>query len=279
MRRRLYILAALGCLTMLPGVSCDCGKSTKKQLIGNVKINPIVHLKPGEQIGGQNNQGCRLSVVQMSTYLINLDAFCRENWSFSISYPGQDTQNPAQSVVVPVVYADEVFQEWEGEVNIRNMPHDVFGFRVKASVPLGIWQGGHVNLYFTGNVLQDMGDPDDTNAHTRDPADATKQTTYGFLVPPHIYLNDRGWEDGPSEVLPDYYVLEHEFAHFLLRQMQVQQVGGGAPPTSGRYNEYEHAPEEADQLIEVGAPHPPEVVDIDSKEIKARVEQELMYSP
>lgn len=96
----LGLLLSLAPVPFIAGCK-DEDKNTKQPVLPTVQVNPIVVLKPGEQIGGPSNGGSRLSKAQMTDHLNSLNGFARKHWKFQISYPMQG------GLVDPLVFEDQ----------------------------------------------------------------------------------------------------------------------------------------------------------------------------
>lgn len=253
------------CLVLVASMLlCGCKedqKSTVAPVLPTVQINPIVVLKPGEQIGGSSNRGCRLTKAQMTDHLNNLNNFAKQHWKFQISFPVQGSQvNPQSFEDTQLVQAD-----LPGNPGARRFPALIW---LMASLPtannLGLWDSNRVNVFFTGNVQVDFQFPTETRANTVDPSDAQGQ------VVRHIYINDFGFVTGSANTNLTWHVLPHELCHYLIRQKATQ---------GGRYDTNEHAGANVNQLMKPKTPHPAIVVTADAKEVITRVRAGLENTP
>lgn len=260
-RRPLVSRWTVACaLLVLPVVGCKRG--TTHPVVPTAPINVIVVLKTGEQIGGANNRGCRLTRAQMTEYLDNLNTFCRAHWQFQISFPGQGNQ------VNPVVFEDQnlILLDLPGQPGARRYPIDIWLLAaLPTAVNLGLWDINEVNIFFTGNVQVDINQPSNTRANTVDPSDAQAQ------VVRHLFINDLGFVNGNAQVIPGWHVLEHEFCHYLIRQKSTQ---------NGRYTSTEHTfNPNANQLMRPTTAHPAVVVPQDAQEVMQRARAGLWNAP
>lgn len=239
-----------------------CKKDTTQPTMPTIPVNPIVVLKPGEQIGGSENRGCRLTKAQMTQYLDDLNKFCKEHWHFQISFPVQGSQ------VAPLEFEDQqlIAADLPFGPGARKFPFPIWiGLSLPTANNIGLWDSQKINIFFTGNVQEDYEQPTQTRANTVDPSDAQGQ------VVRHIFINDLGFVDGSAQVHPGWHVLEHELCHYLIRQKSTQ---------GGRYNSKEHTfNASANQLMKPSTPHPGIVIPQDAVEVKQRVTAGLWNAP
>ena len=120
--------------------------------------------------------------------------------------------------------------------------------------PAFYWDPGAINIYFTGNIVVDINDPDGTLAATLDPLDVLGQNP----AQAWILLNDGGLTlpegfrgDLQPAMVTEYSTAEHEMEHYFARFTN-RTFGNGQRP----YDAAEHAPLGSNNLLHAD-PVPP----------------------
>lgn len=205
--------------------------------VRTVPLKAIRVLHTTDTPGAQNNKGCRLTNQQIQRYIAQAQDFYRRSCHISLTWDGQindlrwnldDTFWPAR----------------DGRSFLAFLLHELQDD--------DFYSAGHLNIYFHGNLKFDTtGDGHgDTpfNANTIDPSDeAVIPGTEGIVAKKHILVNDRGGINGQGRFESQDGVLEHELAHWFLRQ----RAGQG-----GRYNAEEHAAPNSGLIMQPNTPHP-----------------------
>lgn len=169
-----------------------------------------------------NNKGSRLTVQQVSDYIFALDQFCQEKLGFELSYTIVGTE--PNIFVLPLPVQDPNIPTG----NNRTLPaatwinqslHRITQSYLEPNGTELLWKKEKIHIFFVGNV-QPQGFSTGLNAGTITPghAGANQATNYWRR---HIFVNDRGYEDGDGvydEALP---ILEHELVHYLIRESGV----------------------------------------------------------
>lgn len=208
-------------MVVSPGVLVAIGCNQPKVVMPGTNFIPVkawVVLGPsaGEQIGQDNNRGCRLTQAEIDAFraqlIGNRKAFTPRlilTWSL------QD-QQVINDPGIPVFGARQrEFQNFLQQVVSDN------------------WSNDFLNIYFCGNI-------EVNNQHvyglTCDPA--------GCSDTPLIIVNDGGFEASSGHATPiTRLTLEHEMAHYLLRRINV-------PP----YDSGEHVPNFSQNILTVDVP-------------------------
>jgi hypothetical protein len=224
------------CPVLLVSVGCN----HPKVVMPGTNIIPVkawIVLGPsaGEQIGQDNNRGCRLTQAEIDAFrsqlIGNRKAFCPAlviTWSIA----DQEVINDPSIPPLP-------FQPRRTEIALfqQNMVSQY-------------WNNDFLNVYFCGNV--------EVNGNqafgiTCDPA--------GCQDAPYIIVNDGGFTASSGHASPiTRLTFEHELAHYLLRRINVSPYDSG-----------EHVPNNSQNILTVGLPRVMVVPTSEQSEICGRV--------
>lgn len=188
--------------------------------------------------GSPTNKGCRLTNAQIQAYIAQAQSFYASTCKIDLQWDGQirDLIQDLDDMVMFGCTARERRIEFFWQFELQD---------------LGYYSPNHINIYFHGNMRFSDGSTICGNitlvANTVDPGD---EAPYGgVLIRKHILVNDRA---GVQPSYPGVFtsgdrILEHELAHWFLRQRQSQ---------GGRYDDFEHCPSYCTYIMKVTAPHP-----------------------
>lgn len=186
--------------------------------------------------GSPTNKGCRLTDDQINDYINQADAFLKDTCKVGLNWNGMIDDLYVDLEDMPNCSARERRIEWFWKTELQFLP------------PRSL---SHLNIYFHGNMRPSNG-PECGNitlvANTVDPSDEGEWA--GITIWRHIMINDRA---GVQPELAGRFVsadriLEHELAHWLLRQRATQ---------GGRYDGAEHC-SSCGLIMKDPAPHPGE---------------------
>lgn len=228
-----------------------------------IQLRVVVHLAdlilgPDDVIGDRTNIGCRLTLSEMQAYLEELRAFAKQSFGVGVEVSWNWP---------PEEFKDE-YLGFTGRDLFDGMRITTFRDRVGAD-PNFDW--GKINLYFTGWILPDSGPGNHFLASALDPTEADL-----IVKRPYIHVNDLDFDPPPPGAqpffTPGYWILPHEFCHYLLRR------GLGDPGNP----EGEHWPPVTYWLMRGGGvmplPHTLKPIE-DTDRIRRRIELGLVYSP
>ncbi|HUU82903.1 MAG TPA: hypothetical protein VM243_05300 [Phycisphaerae bacterium] len=229
MTRKLKAIICLSCsAALVVGAACSLLRKPTLPQTGTVSVRAWIVVAPGESVGTRDNDGCRMTMAEVSAFLNALRSHAR-------MFGGNVCFDPIEVATV---------QDFGLFLHGRLEPFSAF----RDNVLLPYWMADRLNIYFTGAVQSPppIGLP---QAFTEDPS---QSPPFGH---PYILLNDGGDTLGtgfhqyrtPSE-LKSYHVLEHEVAHYLLRR-------SGAPG----YDVEEHVPIGSANILWERIRLPPEV--------------------
>lgn len=198
MTRKLKTIACLGCASMLTvAVSCSLLRKPTLPQTGVVPIRAWIVLAPGESVGNRSNDGCRMTMAEVTAFLESLRSHAR-------MFGGNVRFEPIEVATI---------EDFGLFLHGRLEPFSAFS----SYVLLPYWMEDRLNIYFTGAVQ--------TPPPIVLPWATTSDPEVAPLGHPFILINDGGDTLGsgfksyrtPSEV-NSYHILEHEMAHYLLRR-------------------------------------------------------------
>lgn len=226
----------------------------------------------GEPIGGRQNAGCRLTSIEMTQYITELQTNA-DFFTTGTTFPWDSQLN--------VVYWSDLFIvppfAWNRYRNFEQFDEEVFAVQNK-------WTPNMLNVYFCGAVDANM-DPDD---------DLYDTPSIGFcadpaaFIKPYIVINDGGSWSGPGFLSHwDDRVLKHEVTHFLGRFENETFAGYeiGGQEVSVTYDSEEHTPEEpvAWKLVNIlyggGEPFTLKIGPLEKAEMRSRIIQGTWLNP
>jgi hypothetical protein len=213
-----------------PPVPCS-----QPQQVRPVPLNVIRVLDNQDTPGAQTNKGCRLTDEQIRQYIAQAQTVYMANCKINLTWDSQiqDYRRNLNDYVHPARNGRTF--EWFLTNDPQDKQHNHY-------------DSAKLNLFFHGNLKfdtnGDMYGDTSFNANTIDPGDAAAWGSY--WIDQHILLNDRGGNNGQGRFVSQDGVLEHELAHWFLRQRASQ---------GGRYDANEHAGT-AQLLLRTTTPHP-----------------------
>lgn len=251
-------------------ISPGCEKKPSAAPVVQVPCRIVIVLKPGENVGGVNNIGCRLSEQQVLDYMQALNSY-GPRYGHNVQF----VHNPPEV--------------WES-TNLTVRPHSLIAWwsldmnpNSQTNDPL--YDDTKINIYFVGDV-RDPNAPQATyNGNTTDALNATECPNLPLRA--HFFIGDRAWlNNGQPLLAPGDRVLEHEMCHFLIRQygarppLVVNQIPVcPALPAEGTrgYDATEHDPGSS-HLMRPSTPHG-DISTQDAKECSTRVINNLFLLP
>jgi hypothetical protein len=227
---------------MIPGA---CKRDTPQPMPGTIplKVWVVLSLGASDVYGSDQNQGCRLSGAEITSYitaLMNNRHIFGANFRFA--WDGSVTE--ARTSAVPLCFPPLPCPSRKADM--QQAAEDLF-------LVQDLWAPNSINIYFGGWLSTD---PSTNQMQIGFTADPGGKPNFPFIV-----INDRGWNEpsGAFVILADH-ILEHEMTHFLLRRSGVQP-----------YNSTEHVPMGAANILTPFAPHLLHVPTSEQNEIRNRI--------
>ena|GEM_PF-4335812 len=231
MRCRALLPMTIASLLTLSGVACKRETPQPTNPTIPLKVWVILNTQSSDvfdQPGHEDNQGCRLSMADLTSYieaLQNNRHIFGANFEFTWDATAEVVRSPHVPLYIPPLPRDR-------RTNAGQAMQDLI-------LVQGKWTSNHINVYFGGWMSNVPSTMLMQNGLTIDPSQLGPTNA-------HIIINDRGWNSASgSQVVLSDHAFEHEVAHFLLRR-------GGIPPYDGG----EHVPDGSQNILDEFAPHP-----------------------
>lgn len=234
MRCRTLLVIATAALLPLLGLGCE--RDTPEPPPGSpipLKVWVVLGTQGSDvfdQSGFNDNQGCRLSAANITSYIEGLQNN-RHIFGATFEFTWDTTIEEVRTQHIPFDFGG-LFPT-ERRTSVPAAMQDLLSVQ-------GKWTANHVNIYFAGWLTSTPGTSQKPTGLTLDPSSLMGPSNA------HIIINDRGWNtDSGSQVDLSDHSLEHEMAHFLLRR-------GGVSP----YDVSEHVTNGSQNILDELGPHP-----------------------
>lgn len=188
-----------------------------------VRLHRVMHTS-GDSAGNPSNKGCRLSNAQIGAYFAQAKAFYADTCNILLTWDGTIFEFP------------DDYDDMCPPCSARNRRIEALWISADGFTNDPDYSTDHINIYFTGNLrFTQEGFQCGRgllHANTVDPSAAG--IIFGTIfLKQHIVVNDRAGTQTPAAArfVSGDRILEHELAHWFLRQAASQ---------GGRYNDEEH---------------------------------------